>query len=101
MNTERLHWFKSSYSGGEGGECVEVAYAWRKSSYSSGGGGECVEVAYAWHKSSYSDGEGGNCVEVAACPTTVHIRDSKVTHGPHLDVAPTTWSAFVAYAQRY
>ncbi|MFD3625907.1 DUF397 domain-containing protein [Streptomyces sp. NPDC058698] len=28
MNTEqpaRLHWFKSSYSGGEGGECVEVA----------------------------------------------------------------------------
>ncbi|MEU6809037.1 DUF397 domain-containing protein [Streptomyces sp. NPDC046831] len=30
MNTEQsqakvLHWFKSSYSGGEGGECVEVA----------------------------------------------------------------------------
>ncbi|MEU6810097.1 DUF397 domain-containing protein [Streptomyces sp. NPDC046831] len=28
MNTEqsaRLHWFKSSYSGDEGGECVEVA----------------------------------------------------------------------------
>ncbi|MGW1105570.1 DUF397 domain-containing protein [Streptomyces sp. NPDC002540] len=43
--------------------------------------------------------EGGNCVEVATCPTTVHIRDSKVTQGPHLDVAPATWSAFVAYAQ--
>ncbi|TQK45220.1 uncharacterized protein DUF397 [Streptomyces sp. SLBN-118] len=25
MNTEQLHWFKSSYSGGEGGECLEVA----------------------------------------------------------------------------
>ena len=25
MNTEQLNWFKSSYSGGEGGECVEVA----------------------------------------------------------------------------
>ncbi|WP_432171293.1 DUF397 domain-containing protein [Streptomyces sp. 1222.5] len=25
MNTEELAWFKSSYSGGEGGECVEVA----------------------------------------------------------------------------
>lgn len=30
MNTEQsqtqsLHWFKSSYSGGAGGECVEVA----------------------------------------------------------------------------
>ncbi|KDQ67881.1 DUF397 domain-containing protein [Streptomyces sp. NTK 937] len=79
MNTERLHWFKSSYSSGEGGACVEVAYA--------------------WHKSSYSDGEGGNCVEVAACPTTVHIRDSKITEGPHLDVTPTTWTAFVTYAQ--
>ncbi|MFF3321534.1 DUF397 domain-containing protein [Streptomyces sp. NPDC002889] len=28
MNTEQqLHWFKSSYSGGEGGSCVEVAKA--------------------------------------------------------------------------
>ena len=25
MNTEKLHWFKSSYSDGEGGDCVEVA----------------------------------------------------------------------------
>ncbi|MEE4490151.1 DUF397 domain-containing protein [Streptomyces sp. BE230] len=25
MNTEQLHWFKSSYSGGEGGACIEVA----------------------------------------------------------------------------
>ncbi|MDX2291030.1 MULTISPECIES: DUF397 domain-containing protein [Streptomyces] len=24
-NTESLAWFKSSYSGGEGGQCVEVA----------------------------------------------------------------------------
>ncbi|MGC0338732.1 DUF397 domain-containing protein [Streptomyces sp. SLBN-8D4] len=25
MNTEQLTWSKSSYSGGEGGECLEVA----------------------------------------------------------------------------
>ncbi|WP_328910364.1 DUF397 domain-containing protein [Streptomyces sp. NBC_00234] len=25
MDTERVHWFKSSYSGGSGTECVEVA----------------------------------------------------------------------------
>ncbi|MCI3278843.1 DUF397 domain-containing protein [Streptomyces cylindrosporus] len=25
MNTEQLTWFKSSYSDGEGGECLEVA----------------------------------------------------------------------------
>ncbi|QRN81759.1 MAG: DUF397 domain-containing protein, partial [Nocardiopsis sp. BM-2018] len=36
---------------------------WRKSSYSGGGGGNCVEVG--WHKSSYSGSAGGNCVEVA------------------------------------
>ncbi|MGI5398304.1 DUF397 domain-containing protein [Streptomyces sp. CA-135486] len=25
MNTGQLHWFKSSYSDGEGGACIEVA----------------------------------------------------------------------------
>ena len=25
MNSENLTWFKSSYSGGEGGDCLEVA----------------------------------------------------------------------------
>ncbi|MEU9240884.1 DUF397 domain-containing protein [Streptomyces sp. NPDC048385] len=24
-NTDELHWFKSSYSGSDGGDCVEVA----------------------------------------------------------------------------
>ncbi|OEJ33190.1 DUF397 domain-containing protein [Streptomyces subrutilus] len=69
--------------------------AWFKSSYSDGEGGDCVEVALAWHKSSHSSGEGGQCVEVAACPTTVHVRDSKVTAGPELAVAPASWSAFL------
>ncbi|MEV0779112.1 DUF397 domain-containing protein [Streptomyces sp. NPDC050428] len=84
-------WVKSSYSGAEGGECVEVA--WRKSSYSSGGGGECVEIG--WSKSSYSTGDGGECVEVAAAPTHVHIRDSKQVAGPVLTVAPKAWAGFV------
>ncbi|MGW2084231.1 DUF397 domain-containing protein [Streptomyces sp. NPDC001880] len=73
---------------------------WFKSSYSSGAGGNCIEVAYDWRKSSYSSGEGGECVEVATCPTTVHIRDSKNTQGPHLDITPGAWSAFVTYAQQ-
>ncbi|MFB7982757.1 DUF397 domain-containing protein [Streptomyces vinaceus] len=75
MNTTDLDWFKSSYSSGEGGECIEVAFEWRKS--------------------SYSGGEGGQCVEVAACADTVHIRDSKVTAGPELAVTPGTWAAFL------
>ncbi|MER5275920.1 DUF397 domain-containing protein [Streptomyces sp. NPDC002809] len=51
-----------------------------------------------WCKSSYSTGEGGNCIEVATSPATVHVRDSKDTQRPHVDVAPAAWSAFVAYA---
>ncbi|MCX5204979.1 DUF397 domain-containing protein [Streptomyces sp. NBC_00237] len=99
MNNAALNWFKSSYSDGSGGDCIEVAYEWRKSSYSSGEGGECLEVAYDWCKSSYSSGEGGDCVEVAAHPTTIHIRDSKLAEAsPHLGISPAAWTAFVAYA---
>ncbi|MGW1191893.1 DUF397 domain-containing protein [Streptomyces sp. NPDC002559] len=100
MSTGQLNWFKSSYSSGEGGNCIEVAYDWRKSSYSGGGGSNCVEVAADWRKSSHSSGGGGECVEVAACPAAVHVRDSKNVQGPHFDVAPAAWSAFISYAQQ-
>jgi hypothetical protein len=73
-----LQWFKSSYSGAQGGDCVEVAVEWRKS--------------------SYSGPQGGNCVEVAACPHTVHVRDSKDVTRPSLEFEPGAWAAFVAYA---
>ncbi|MFJ5867417.1 DUF397 domain-containing protein [Streptomyces parvus] len=73
-----LNWFKSSYSGDEGGACLEVAYDWRKSSYSAD--------------------EGGQCIEIAAHPAAVHVRDSKDIEGPTFTVAPQAWSAFAAYA---
>ncbi|MGV4986243.1 DUF397 domain-containing protein [Streptomyces sp. NRAIS4] len=68
---------------------------WFKSSYSDDEGGNCVEVALDWFKSSYSDNEGGNCVEVALS-AAVHIRDSKVPAGPELQVASLAWAAFVS-----
>ncbi|MEV0369929.1 DUF397 domain-containing protein [Streptomyces sp. NPDC050636] len=71
---------------------------WFKSSYSDGGGGDCIEVAYNWQKSSYSGGEGGECIEVATCPNTIHVRDSKHISGPVLDLTPTQWAAFVEFA---
>ncbi|GGR88621.1 DUF397 domain-containing protein [Streptomyces nojiriensis] len=49
-----------------------------------------------WFKSSYSSGDGDDCVEVAACADAVHVRDSKVTAGPELAVAPASWGAFLA-----
>ncbi|MER6310578.1 DUF397 domain-containing protein [Streptomyces sp. NPDC001657] len=77
-STPELTWFKSSYSGGDGDDCVEIALDWRKSSYSSSGDGDCIEIATS--------------------PTTVHIRDSKDKDGPQLAVAAGAWAAFVSYA---
>ncbi|WP_328906509.1 DUF397 domain-containing protein [Streptomyces sp. NBC_00234] len=74
--------------------------AWFKSSYSGGSGDSCVEVALSWTKSSYSGGSGDDCVEVASCPDTVHVRDSKVTEGPQLALRPGAWGSFVSYAAR-
>jgi hypothetical protein len=54
-----------------------------------------VSIELAWFKSSYSSGEGGDCVEVAACPGTVHVRDSKDTAGPELAFTPAAWAAFL------
>ncbi|MER5787217.1 DUF397 domain-containing protein [Streptomyces sp. NPDC001980] len=72
--------------------------SWFKSSYSSGGDGDCIEVALSWHKSSYSSGGSGDCVEVAPCPTTIHIRDSKNRRGPQLALSPAAWANFLTYA---
>ncbi|MFJ2149620.1 DUF397 domain-containing protein [Streptomyces microflavus] len=72
--------------------------AWFKSSYSGGDGDSCVEVAMEWHKSSYSSGSGDDCVEVAACPSSVHVRDSKIEESPQLALAPAAWTHFLSYA---
>jgi hypothetical protein len=80
VSVEELSWFKSSHSGGEGGECLEVAYTW------------C--------QSSHSDGEGGECLKISPCPHTIHIRDSKNPTGPHLSLCPTAWSTFLAPYRR-
>lgn len=78
-----------------------IGAVWRKSSYSGANGGACVEVAalngVTWRKSSYSSANGGNCVEVAADgPGVVAVRDSKDPDGPALVFSPADWSAFIA-----
>ena len=49
-----------------------------------------------WFKSSYSNDSGGQCVEVAACPHSIHIRDSKNPDGPNLTVSGEAWAVFVS-----
>jgi hypothetical protein len=69
---------------------------WRKSSYSGGNGGDCVEVAGVWRKATYSGGNGGGCVEVARNrPGAVAVRDSKDQAGPQLAVTDQAWAEFV------
>ncbi|MFD5323781.1 DUF397 domain-containing protein [Streptomyces sp. NPDC127092] len=72
---------------------------WHKSSYSNGDGGNCIEVAegYAcWRKSSYSNGDGGECVEVADhVPGLVPVRDSKRPDGPVLVLTAAAWAPFI------
>jgi hypothetical protein len=49
-----------------------------------------------WTKSSYSGGNGA-CVEVkSAVPHEIAVRDSKVTEGPSIAIAPGAWTAFVS-----
>ncbi|MFJ3975780.1 DUF397 domain-containing protein [Streptomyces sp. NPDC090021] len=55
-----------------------------------------------WFKSSYSTDEGDACVEVATCTCTcaaaqVHVRDSKVTDGPVLTLAPAAWAGLTRW----
>jgi Domain of unknown function (DUF397) len=73
---------------------------WRKAKYSGGNGGECVEIG-VWRKASYSGGNGGGCVEVASTPAArVAVRDSKDPDGPRLAFSPAGWQAFTRQLKR-
>ncbi|WP_030388587.1 DUF397 domain-containing protein [Streptomyces sp. NRRL S-241] len=64
---------------------------WRKSSYSGTNGGECVECAplgsAAWRTASYSGTTGGD--------GKVAVRDSKNPGGPVFTVTADAFGAFV------
>lgn len=70
---------------------------WRKSSYSGNQGGHCVEVAGSlhWRKSSYS-GNGPTCVEVAETDRQVHIRDTQNRPLGHLTFSSSGWGSLLA-----
>jgi Domain of unknown function (DUF397) len=68
---------------------------WRKASYSGSNGGACVEVG-VWHKSSYSNANGGACVEVFAAPELVClVRDTKNRDGGKLAFSARAWGVFL------
>ncbi|MFF3862300.1 DUF397 domain-containing protein [Streptomyces sp. NPDC002209] len=72
------------------------AATWHKSSYSAGDGGNCLEMA-TWRRSTHSDGSGGSCLEVAdGHPGLVPVRDSKRPDGAHLVFGADAWSSFLS-----
>jgi hypothetical protein len=69
---------------------------WRKSSYSTGNGGNCVEVA-TWRKATYSGGNGGNCVEAGVAEAgRVVVRDTTNRDGGTLTFTAAAWRTFAA-----
>ncbi|GHH13383.1 DUF397 domain-containing protein [Streptomyces lanatus] len=78
---------------------MSAELAWFKSSYSDSSGSACLEVAYTWRKSSHSGDFDNACVEIAACPHTIHVRDSKLgARSPRFSVPADAWVTFIAYA---
>jgi hypothetical protein len=108
MTTPELEWFKSSYSGSQGDNCVEVALqpgmVYIRDSKDTHRGSLTVSpqawsaftTELDWFKSSYSGSSGDNCVEVAIRPNAVHVRDSKDTDTGQLAIPHTAWAAFTA-----
>jgi hypothetical protein len=70
---------------------------WHKATYSGANGGDCVEVG-VWRKATHSGGNGGDCVEVATSDTEIAVRDSKDPAGPNLSFTPSAWRSFMARA---
>ena len=69
---------------------------WRKSSFSGTNGGDCVEVGAAWRKSSFSESNGGDCVEVGPTADAVLVRDTKNRSAGTLAFAAPAWHALTA-----
>ncbi|MET8133338.1 DUF397 domain-containing protein [Streptomyces sp. NPDC005251] len=67
--SDRLVWFKSSYSDSQGSDCLEVACPWRESSHDG-----------APHATHVRDSKLG-------------------ARGPEFAVAAQTWAAFVGHAR--
>jgi Domain of unknown function (DUF397) len=68
---------------------------WRKSTYSGSNGSDCVEVG-TWRKSTYSGGNGSDCVEVGGSAPVVLVRDTKDRAGAVLTFGPDAWRRFAA-----
>jgi hypothetical protein len=68
---------------------------WRKSTHSGANGANCVEIA-TWRKSTHSGGNGAECIEVGAATAGVAVRDTTDRAGAVLTVPVGAWRALLA-----
>jgi hypothetical protein len=68
---------------------------WRKSTYSGNNGGNCLEAA-TWRKSTHSGNNGGACVEVADAARGILVRDTTNRAGAVLAIPAGAWRALLA-----
>jgi hypothetical protein len=72
-----------------------ISADWRKSTYSGGNGADCVEVG-TWRKSTHSGGNGAECVEVGTAVTGVLVRDTTNRAGAVLTIPAPVWRTLLA-----
>jgi hypothetical protein len=77
-----------------------ISAGWRRSSYSGNNSGQCVEVA-SWRKASYSGNNGGGCVEAGVAEVgRVLVRDTTNREGGTLSFTAAAWRAFATEIKR-
>ncbi|MET9292374.1 DUF397 domain-containing protein [Streptomyces sp. NPDC003077] len=111
MSTTKPPWRKSSYSGSEGDNCVEVAIHANAVHIRDSKNADMNQLTFpnaawtnfiehatgAWRKSSYSGGGGDNCVEVAVTRAYVRVRDSKDEQIDQLTLSHIAWAEFTRH----
>lgn len=86
MSRDVLQWRKSSFSGENGGDCIELADITATLGAHDGDEPD-------WRKSSRSTDNGGDCVELVGLSSVIGVRDSKDPDGPHLTMSRANLAA--------
>jgi len=72
-----------------------ISADWRKSTYSGANGTDCIEVG-TWRKSTHSGANGTSCIEVGTAATGVLVRDTTNRAGAVLTISPAAWRILLA-----
>lgn len=78
MSIPTIHWRKSSYSGGENSDCIELGIQWRKSSFSGGENNDCVELVGTLDALRDSKNPDGSILRVNLHDFLIAVREGRL-----------------------